>query len=191
MRSASAGTPGKATTRQPLHERQNPGADPTGLTSTSAPDGMSAWRSWGPVGVRPHSAKRRRMLSMASGRRRNGRPVRRATACLVQSSRVGPNPPVRTTTLARRAAVRIAAAMSASTSPTTDLNRTSTPTEASCSVRNNELVSSRPPRSNSDPIAMISPARMGISRPYSPTNAADAIIGPHGGQPPGLLNRSA
>ena len=88
-----------------FHVRQNPGADPTGFFSTVAPDGIIACRSCPVLGRRPHCASRAVIPSNASLRRPSRCPVARATASLVQSSTVGPSPPVMMITWARATAV--------------------------------------------------------------------------------------
>ena len=141
----------------PFHRSENPGADPTGLMRTSAPAGMSACFICATVGVRPQADSRADILSSASDRRRSGRRVTAATASRVRSSDVGPKPPVTIITSARVAATRSVSAISSSSSPTTDLHRTSTPRDPSRADKKREFVSRRPPMSNSEPIAMISP----------------------------------
>src|SRR6476469_65000 len=152
----SAGTPGNEINIAPRHVTQNPGADPTGLGTTVAPDGINACRSCPLLGDRPHCANRIRMASNASFRRASLRPAASAMASRVQSSTVGPRPPVITMISARDTADFSARTMSARSSPTTDLKRTSMPKVPSSSVMNNELLSVRPPNRSSEPIAMIS-----------------------------------
>jgi hypothetical protein len=101
----SLGTPGNAITRVFRHVSAKPGADPTGFGNTVARDGIKACRNCPRFGVRPHWANLAFMLSNASLRRANLQPVTDATASLVQSSTVGPNPPVMITIPARRQAV--------------------------------------------------------------------------------------
>ena len=152
----SAGTPGNEINMVPRHESQNPGADPTGLGTTVAPVGINACRSCPLLGDRPHCANRFCMASKASFRRASLRPAASAMASRVQSSTVGPRPPVITMIFARDTAVFSARTMSARSSPTTDLKRTSMPKVPSSSVMNKELLSVRPPRRSSEPTAMIS-----------------------------------
>src|SRR6476620_10192120 len=152
----SAGTPGNEINRVPRHESQNPGADPTGLRTTVAPVGINACRSCPLLGDRPHCANRFCMASKASFRRASLRLAASAIASRVQSSTVGPRPPVITMIFARDTADFSARTMSARSSPTTDLKRTSMPKVPSSSVMNNELLSVRPPNRSSEPIAMIS-----------------------------------
>src|SRR6478672_4786936 len=97
----SAGTPGNEINMVPRHESQNPGADPTGLGTTVAPVGINACRSCPLLGDRPHCANRFCMASKASFRRASLRPAASAMASRVQSSTVGPRPPVITMIFAR------------------------------------------------------------------------------------------
>ncbi len=156
MACISLGTPGSAITCAFRHVSAKPGADPTGLGNTVARDGIKACRNCPRFGVRPHWANLALIPSNASLRRASRKPVTDATASLVQSSTVGPKPPVMITIPARRQAVIRTPAMSDWSSPTMVLNLTSMPIAAKASATNSELLSDRPPMSSSEPIAIVS-----------------------------------
>src|SRR6266540_5594775 len=102
--------------------------------------------------MRRSRAKRARTSAQTASSNSSGRPSSSATARLVMSSRVGPNPPVVSTTPVRVSAAWTASLMSAGRSATAVRRTTRTPTAARALAISAPLVSTVKPSSSSVPM---------------------------------------
>ena len=148
----SRGTPGSMITSPGSPASQMPGAVPHRLGRTAAPRGTSAWHRFRSAIVRPRRAQRSVSSRQISSRNSSGAAKSSATATLVRSSFVGPNPPVVMTRRVRPSACATASRTASGASGTEVRRVIRKPAPESAWPRKAELESTMKPRSSSLPM---------------------------------------